>query len=1087
MANSLTQTKYSEASWAELVKALAAANAALTSNDQSVIDAATAALKAAIDALTVDTTELKAAIKAAEGLDEKKYSVASWAAMLEKLASARAALTADDQAKINAATKALNDAVAALTVDVSALQIQIDMTKSLTESKYSVASWTAMQEALAAAKAALTSGDQSVIDAATKALKDAIAALTVDTIALQAAIDKAEALDSDKYSVDSWKVLDEALVAAKTALTSGDQAVIDAATKALNDALAALTVDTSALQAAINEANTYTDSSKYSAASWATFEKALADAMAALNSNDQSIIDAATRALNNAMKALTVDTSALQALINKINTLDRSKYTTATWISLQNTLTSVKSALNSNDQAVIDEAVKTLQAALDALKYLPDYAPLKAQIAIAEGLNSDDYFADSWARLVVALANAKEALKSEDSAVVAEATNALKAAINALERKPVEPPVPPVDYSDLNKQIEIAQKLDKTKYSESSWALLEAALAAAIEALNSDDQGVVTAAANALAKAIADLGIDITALQAVIEVASGLEESKYSEASWKAMQEALAAAKAAIASGDQSVINAATKALSDAIAALTVDTTALQTAIDAADALDAKKYSKASWAAMQEALAAAKAALNSDDQAKINAATKALNDAVAALTVDTTALQAIIDAAEALNGSDYTNATWTAMKVELAKAKVALTSNDQAAIDAATTALKNAVAALAKLPDYSALNEQIEIAQGLEESKYSKASWAVMKAALSAAIEARAYEVQDKVDAAAKALKAAIEALTVDTTALQTAIDAAEALSASKYSEASWKAMQEALAAAKAALTSGDQAAIDAAAKALADAVAALTVDTSALQTAIDAADKLVEADYTAETWANFAAALAAAKAALASDDQATIDAATKALTDAVDALELKSVTPPDPSVDYTELNKQIEIAESILATFDKSLYTEASWKAFEEALAAAKAALASGDQAAIDAATAALKAAIDALELKSDKPVAPVIDYTELNAQIEAAKKLEEKNYTKETWAALMTALEAAEKALESKDQAEVDKAAADLKAAIEALEEKSSVWPIVAVSAAVAAIGGAAAAGAVIFKKRSKIADKTPLVDYDIEDDNK
>ena len=175
------------------------------------------------------------------------------------------------------------------------------------------------------------------------------------------------------------------------------------------------------------------------------------------------------------------------------------------------------------------------------------------------------------------------------------------------------------------------------------------------------------------------------------------------------------------------------------------------------------------------------------------------------------------------------------------------------------------------------------------------------------------------------------------------------------------------------------------------------------------------------------------------------------------------------------------------MATLDKSLYTEASWKAFEEALAAAKAALASGDQAAIDAATAALKAAVEALELKSDKPVAPVIDYTELNAQIEAAKKLEEKNYTKETWAALMAALEAAEKALASKDQAEVDKAAADLKAAIEALEEKSSVWPIVAASAAVAVVGGAAAAGAVIFKKRSKIADKTPLVDYNIEDDNK
>ena len=64
-------------------------------------------------------------------------------------------------------------------------------------------------------------------------------------------------------------------------------------------------------------------------------------------------------------------------------------------------------------------------------------------------------------------------------------------------------------------------------------------------------------------------------------------------------------------------------------------------------------------------------------------------------------------------------------------------------------------------------------------------------------------------------------------------------------------------------------------------------------------------------------------------------------------------------------------------------------------------------------------------------------VDLAELNKQIAAAEALKESDYTADSWAALAKALQAAKAALASSDQAVVDKAAADLSAAIAALQK--------------------------------------------------
>lgn len=81
------------------------------------------------------------------------------------------------------------------------------------------------------------------------------------------------------------------------------------------------------------------------------------------------------------------------------------------------------------------------------------------------------------------------------------------------------------------------------------------------------------------------------------------------------------------------------------------------------------------------------------------------------------------------------------------------------------------------------------------------------------------------------------------------------------------------------------------------DAPAPVPVDKSKLTAAVDAAGKLAEKDYTADSWTPFAKALADAKAVAAKQDasQADVDAAMKALADAQAGLKKAETVPSKP------------------------------------------------------------------------------------------------------------------------------------------------------------------------------------------------
>ncbi|KAA8822902.1 immunoglobulin-like domain-containing protein, partial [Bifidobacterium vespertilionis] len=187
----------------------------------------------------------------------------------------------------------------------------------------------------------------------------------------------------------------------------------------------------------------------------------------------------------------------------------------------------------------------------------------------------------------------------------------------------------------------------------------------------------------------------------------------------------------------------------------------------------------------------------------------------------------------------------------------------------------------------------------------------------------------------------------VDKSDLQAAVDAAGELTESDYTAESWEAFASALRNANTVLADDKAAQADvdgalwrlvAARDALVKAEQPAPVDKTGLQAAVDEAGKLVESDYTAESWEPFARALDMARTVLA-DPNATADdvaAALEQLTTARDALvEAEQPGPGTPASPTDRARLAARIQEIRDLNLVEAEYTADSWKALQDALAA--------------------------------------------------------------------------------------------------------------------------------------------------------
>ena len=161
--------------------------------------------------------------------------------------------------------------------------------------------------------------------------KEAPAPAEVNTEALKATIAKAEGLKEADYTADSWAAMQTSLTSAKAALEAKEsQEAVDAASASLQSSIDAL-----------------------KAATPAETEKETKD-----DKKDE---------------AEAVDTAALEKVIATAKGLKKNDYTAATWSTLQTALTNAEKTLDAKEsQKSVDEAAKTLQAAIDGLKKAAD-------------------------------------------------------------------------------------------------------------------------------------------------------------------------------------------------------------------------------------------------------------------------------------------------------------------------------------------------------------------------------------------------------------------------------------------------------------------------------------------------------------------------------------------------------------------------------------------------------------------------------------------------------------------------------------------------------------------------------------------
>lgn len=856
-------------------------------------------------------------------------------------------------------------------VDYSKLQAKYDEVKDTVVANYN--NTEDFVKALAAAKKILDekTADQATVEAAYGALVAGYAKLQIKSAnytALNAAKDAAANIKAENYEQDAnWTAFQNAYDAAKAIADGLDithQTEITEAATALTKAIANLTpkvveedADYTKLNAEIAASQKIVDTEQaswYTEATWSAFTTALAEAKAVptgLKKSSQGTIDKAASALNAArtdLEEAAANYTNIDALIKECDALTAGDYTSVSWQNLTIALNTAKALardIKARNQATIDTAYNNLKAAKDALVPLgkANYQPIIDEINKGTAYTEDYYTTESWAAYQTVLAAAQAMvdagnLKEDEQAQISKMVEDLIAAKAALEYVPA-------DYTAVDTALaKIPADADLAAYytNDTATAVI-AARNAVVRGYNKTKQPDVDKMAADIETAVANLKLiaaDTTALKAAIDEAKRVNSALYTADSYNAMKAELDKAEALYAKTDltkkdnQAEVDAQTKALNDAITALVpagADYTKLNNAIKAFEALTESDWTADTWAVAKAkydaAVEASKKVYTVDKQAELDAIADALTEAISKLVpapADFTALDAILKDINVYLTSwakyltdDYKTRANAAVESANAADFRALTKNDQATVDAKTaeiTELYNNPEFLAW--DYTKINEAKAAFAAIDRSKYTDDSLA--------AVEALFAQVGDDWKQDPRKPEGASQSAYASQMLIQSRVLKWETLLVEK------------------------------------------TVEEKADYTALDAAIKTAEeliakgtSIYTDDSVKVLQDALAEGKALsrdLLASEQGTVDAATAKINAAM------PLTEKDAS--YTALDAAIALAK----TKNADDYTEASFKAMTDKLAAAEAVardLKITAQATIDKATNELNAAISALVLK--------------------------------------------------------------------------------------------------------------------------
>ena len=202
-----------------------------------------------------------------------------------------------------------------------------------------------------------------------------------------------------------------------------------------------------------------------------------------------------------------VDKTALKNAIKTAEERAKDKELYVDFSGVENALKSAKEILDKKDatETEVNNATKVLEEAIDALVLKKaDYSAVDAAVAKAKALNPKDYV--DFSGVEKALAAVKYDLDITKQAEVDGYAKAINDAIEALERKPIDPQEP-LNKEDLQEAVDKASKLEKENYTEESWKVFEEAYSNAKDVLGNKDATAeeVEQAKNALSEAIEQL------------------------------------------------------------------------------------------------------------------------------------------------------------------------------------------------------------------------------------------------------------------------------------------------------------------------------------------------------------------------------------------------------------------------------------------------------------------------------------------------------------------------------------------------------------------------------------------------------
>ena len=340
------------------------------------------------------------------------------------------------------------------------------------------------------------------------------------------------------------------------------------------------------------------------------------------------------------------------------------------------------------------------------------------------------------------------------------------------------------------------------------------------------------------------------------------------------------------------------------------------------------------------------------------------------------------------------------------------------ALNACKVALQEAIEGLEE-GNLSELVEAIENAKALDKNGYDEQK---LQAAIEAA-EADLLELKEErigyeqLSSKVQALTEAIAEAKKQDTDLINKIKEVEAITADDYTVTSYNALQRAIAIAKESLEKEgfNKEESDKQIKALEDAVKAL-VPIKALSEAIDMAKALKAADYTRHSWDALSRALYEAEKVLADakdEDQALdeedINPVTEALVNATKALvdisTLTSTYNEMVALNLTNPGAEDGAAETLVK------YTASSWEAYNQALKEAETLLKNAKMANYDSigkedVEEAEKKLTKAVYGSEEEGMDGLVAIDELIGLIEEAASLTEKDYTADSWAAYIEAV---------------------------------------------------------------------------------